>query len=493
MATQNAQGGVTATSGGGLSGEHPVQQGQPVLVGPTTEDQLNAVKASIIPIACWRCDDVRFAFGSSLVMPQVKEEMVGLAQLRNKHPGAPASVFGHADPVGDDDFNKRLSGRRAAAIYGMLTRDMALWEVLYSQPTGSDQWGTQAIQIMLAALTRPDPNNPDQQEPYYTGDIDGIQGNLTTTAVKDFQTDHGLTVDGVCGPNTRRELFAAYMDALCQDEQGQPFTLDKNEDFLARGQDSGGKGDYQGCSEFNPKMLFSQEEDQRFGQSTDKTERNTENALNRRVVVFLYRPGSRVSPQYWPCPRATEGVASCKKRFWSNGQERRTRRLSDQRRLFEQTEDTFACRFYHRMAAQSPCERVVPVGTIELQITLLDVDDKPRPAVAYTLKVDGRTINKKTNAKGQIIELIQSSNGQGTLVVDGEEINLDIGGLPSVQEDAGVQGRLNNLGYECGRGDGQIDEPTRKALRRFQQRHGLEASGQITPETRVKLKDIYGH
>ena len=64
----------------------------------------------------------------------------------------PLSIFGHADPVGNDDYNKQLSGRRATAIYGLLTRDTHLWEELYSHSFGNDKWGVKAIQIMLAEL-----------------------------------------------------------------------------------------------------------------------------------------------------------------------------------------------------------------------------------------------------------------------------------------------------------------------------------------------------
>ena len=96
------------------------------------------------------------------------------------------------------------------------------------------------------------------------------------------------------------------MDALCTlkspdgkpllDAKGQPvqLTLDPTDDFLARQQDSLGKGDFQGCSEFNPLLIFSQQKNNEFDADKDKSKRNLENAPNRRVLVLLFRPGSKV-------------------------------------------------------------------------------------------------------------------------------------------------------------------------------------------------------
>lgn len=41
---------------------------------------------------------------------------------------------------------------------------------------------------------------------YYTGKVDGIFGKLTTAAVKKFQKDYGLKVDGIVGPVTMKAL-----------------------------------------------------------------------------------------------------------------------------------------------------------------------------------------------------------------------------------------------------------------------------------------------
>ncbi len=56
------------------------------------------------------------------------------------------------------------------------------------------------------------------------------------------------------GPDvgTRKVLYLDYMNVLAKD-----LVVDKTE-FLGQGVDPGGKADYQGCSEFNPVLVFSQ-------------------------------------------------------------------------------------------------------------------------------------------------------------------------------------------------------------------------------------------
>ena len=323
---------VNKITDGGKAASHGVTELSEVRVGPATGSEFNTVIAGIIPVACWRVDDLRFEFDSSFILPATKAELAQLVVLRKAHPESPLSVFGHADPIGDDNYNKVLSGRRATAIYALLTRDTALWEELFSHPTGNDKWGKNALDAMHAELNPPPP------------------GTAATGAPASAQSN----------PGERKQLFSDYMDKLC----GPELKL-KKEDFLARGADSGGKGDYQGCSEFNPVLIFSEQDNQRFQAAADKTERNAENAPNRRVMILLFRKGSKVVPSRWPCPRAKEGVAGCRKRFWSDGESRRSRRLPDRARTFPETQDTFACRFYHRLTTGSPCEEPAPpVATV---------------------------------------------------------------------------------------------------------------------------------
>ncbi|HVG38477.1 MAG TPA: peptidoglycan-binding protein, partial [Pyrinomonadaceae bacterium] len=335
---------------GGVAGKHPPIILHPIFVGPSTNGEFNAIEDHFAPEACVRLDDVRFEFDSSIIGPEAATELTLLSKLIKERPGRPASIFGHADPVGDDDYNKRLSGRRAQAMYALITRKTALWEDLYQNSIpGGDNWGTKSIQLMLQKLG------------HYAGPLNGALDNPTRQAVRDFQgslAGAGLTVDGDPGPKTREKLFRTYMDAVCVDETGKPFQLDPVNDFLARGADPDGKGDFQGCSEFNPDLVFSQREVAAFQASPDKMQRNQENKPNRRVVIYLFRKGSKISPDNWPCPRAKEGVAGCKKRFFSDGEKRRSNQAL--RRHFEVTKDTFACRFYDRIGTLSPCEAPPP-------------------------------------------------------------------------------------------------------------------------------------
>jgi hypothetical protein len=178
------------------------------------------------------------------------------------------------------------------------------------------------------------------------------------------------TATGLPDTTPDSDLFKAYLQKLSPPDLHLTRT-----DFLAQGADPAGKGDYQGCSEFNPLLIFSQKQLDEFQKAKDKTDRNNANAPNRRVVVLLFQPGSHVTPSQWPCPRATEGTGGCIHRFWSDGNKRRSRRLPNDSRQFDKTHDTFACRFYHRLLTSSPCEKLFPRVPAVLDVISDDNND----------------------------------------------------------------------------------------------------------------------
>src|SRR5262245_45997098 len=457
---------IQTISDGGIAAKHVLLQDQHALVGPSTANEHNTIKAGIIPIACWRVENFRFAFDSSLPSPEIAKELKLLQELVKDRPptsklegrpGHPLSVFGHADPTGDDEYNKQLSGRRATAIYALLTRDTNLWEKLFGQPFGSDKWGTKALEVMLDTVS-PAP-----------------QG----------QTNHEQALQHERNVGKRKELFLRYMETLC----GPELKLEKR-DFLARGEDVGGKGDFQGCSEFNPVLIFSQEEHRRFEQDKDHTARNAANAPNRRVMVLIFRKGSRVTPSKWPCPRVVERTAACKKRFWSDGEKRRNTRLPSERREFHKGNETFACRFYERLSNKSPCERVVEM--VPLRIRLIDVFHEPIKNTKYILDVENFRFENQTNDDGALMELVPSIAKTGTLKIGAWTVTLEIVKLGEADEPRGARLRFENLGLAAvGGGDtvrsvadttkeGQeVDQLLRRAILRFQSMVDLNPDGTL--------------
>jgi hypothetical protein len=294
---------------------------------------------------------MRFKFDSSFVLPGIQAEIRHLAEMLNsdEFKDCPISIFGHADPVGNDNYNKMLSGRRAAAIYGLLVRDAGIWENLFSNKFGNDIWGEDAIATMNSRLAEDDAAKASQLQ-FGRSKIDdensSSDGSATSSASSD-QSPPSEPIDGAAqDAGLRKELFLQYMEKI-----SGGFKLERS-DFLGQGADKGGKADFQGCSEFNPLIIFSQEEQDLFETAEQQKDtvtlakRNKENAKNRRVMVLIFRKGSKVEPARWPCPRWNEGVEGCKKRFFSDGEKRRSSRLPDTDRAFEKTRDTFACRFY---------------------------------------------------------------------------------------------------------------------------------------------------
>jgi outer membrane protein OmpA-like peptidoglycan-associated protein len=463
-------------SKGGITATHFTQEALPIRVAPSVTDEHNTIKAGIIPYACWKVEDMRFEFDSSIIKPDMADELQDLSDLIGKHTQdgrrPPASIFGHADPVGQDEYNKQLSGRRAKALYALLTRNVDMWEELYTQPFGGDSWREKkATSMMLGRLGYGD----------------------TDAEIRRFQQDQGLEVDGIMGPNTRKALYKAYMDAIC------PIKLDPQQDFLGRGQDPGGKADYQGCGEFNPLLLFSEKEEQEYSRPENREVRNSENAPNRRVIAFLFRPGTKVNPERWPCPRAKEGGADCRKRFWSDGERRRTERLPDERREYDQTKDTFACRFYDRMADESPCEQIRAYQ----RIRLYDLEGQYIPRAAYKLSMgEGKVMQGQADDMGYVTVMatakknrcvidwgFEAEPGDEPYLVFHLEMFLRIEDQ-AVDREEEAKRKLNNLGYPP-------TEPLSTNVKMFQYDYGhlavphLLITGELDERTMEQIRETH--
>lgn len=311
---------VTGETKQGVIGQEEKGFSVEVHVAPSTkkDKKLNVIRLKNQVMACWRMRDICFDFDQAFVkadsdtVREFDDFIENYKKLRDKYkansrfkgnPAPPITIFGHADPVGEFDYNKKLSEKRAKAVYGVLLQSPAEWREIFKK---DDE-----IRYLQESL-RDSGSDP--------GGIDGDFGPLTEAAVK------------------------AHMKTLCPN-----FKLEEK-DFLGEG-----KYPYQGCSEFNPILVFSKEEEESYAK--DKPKRNEENEPNRRIVAYLFEPGAKVGAGKWPCPKAPEWK-KCKLRFWSDSEKRLSNQKS--RRNYWTTRDTFACRFYDRIARTMTCEGPMP-------------------------------------------------------------------------------------------------------------------------------------
>lgn len=89
---------------------------------------------------------------------------------------------------------RRFQSENSLASDGIVGNDT--WKtLLYLPPYPTLSYGKKGIYVkfLQSKLTA---------KLYPTGNIDGIFGNATLNAVKQFQSENGLTVDGIVGPNT---------------------------------------------------------------------------------------------------------------------------------------------------------------------------------------------------------------------------------------------------------------------------------------------------
>jgi N-acetylmuramoyl-L-alanine amidase len=79
-----------------------------------------------------------------------------------------------------------------------------------------------------------------------------------------------------------------------------------------------------------------------------------------------------------------------------------------------------------------------------------------------------------------------------TFVESGDMYELELGHLDPVNEIAGVQGRLRNLGFYAGSVDGRPGKELSDAVLRFQEDAGLPPTGTLSEAGRRKLQEVHG-
>ena len=138
-----------------------------------------------------------------------------------------------------------------------------------------------------------------------------------------------------------------------------------------------------------------------------------------------------------------------------------------------------------------------------LKIVLKDFEGKPLANQPYTLTLATLTSKGTTDGAGSLHQKIPIGVELGQLDLDklGLSWPLKIGHLDPIQDEgdngaliSGMQARLNNLGYHCGRVDGILGERTTEALKGFQRSAmGREnPTGEPDQETLDSLRGQHG-
>jgi len=86
--------------------------------------------------------------------------------------------------------------------------------VLVIRDTEQTPYAEMAIPVKIGHLDPVDTISGQQARlsnlGYFLGDIDGNDASAFRIAVEEFQCEHGLTVDGICGPKTQAKLKDAH-------------------------------------------------------------------------------------------------------------------------------------------------------------------------------------------------------------------------------------------------------------------------------------------
>jgi hypothetical protein len=531
----------------GLAATHPLDIVFPHPVAPAFagSKEHNSLRDFLPVVGCAMFPDVTFQFDSSLVGPEVRKATRRLARFREQLKQGeglkdgedpafpPIALFGHADPIGEPEYNSKLSARRALCIYGMLLHKVEIWEDLFKDkdaPKG-DVWGDEEFNTMLDEVGF-EPELPK-----------GSEDEAARKAILARLKKNGAD---------RARLFAAYMDAVCVQEAATgdvPFVL-KEADFLDRGAGADHKGAVQGCGEFNPVLILSKAKQDRFAREKDKLGRDAANEPNRRVLAFLFKPGTRIVPKKWPCPSVKDKhpEKACRTRLWKDASRRlapdpKTNEKEARDRAFKDSGDTMGCRFYHAFAQNSPCE-----GTLKLWVLRIGFDDElkadgqgqvieddkgrnqlnhPLARKRYVVRlgkdaaapiVRGRTdergglrlpvfdeqltMSLKVDAKSLLASNEADNKKAEDAVPETEffELVVRAGDLvPLVPPDddlengLGVRQRLSNVGYGPPAPVAAWKaEDTKQALAAFQRKHGLAETAEPDTATLTQLRKVHG-
>lgn len=118
--------------------------------------------------------------------------------------------------------------------------------------------------------------------------------------------------------------------------------------------------------------------------------------------------------------------------------------------------------------------------------------DEPIANTEYLLLIKGNATRGKTDGEGWIKCPIQPDARLATVQIEGEEFQLQLGHLDPLDTLAGIQGRLQQLGFYDGEINGVMDDETEASVKIFQRSNNLESTGRVDQALKDLLKKLVG-
>jgi peptidoglycan hydrolase-like protein with peptidoglycan-binding domain len=349
------------------------------------------------------------------------------------HPQQRICVIGHTDTVGKDASNVELSKQRAQTVHLFLAGDRDGWAALAVENQTVADWQAFLQWAHLVMGMNCDP-----------GEVDDDLGEATQGAMHRFRATYNtryagaLAVQGPFVVEDWKAAFDCYRKNLAEQIGESLTSLDP---VLAAVQF--GDPPTLACGEAFPAEHAGVD--------------SRESARNRRVDVVFYDPQERPDFDAAPSGMAIYTQERCKRVYGS----------------------------------------IAPSPFAMVRFCVQDADGAPQAGAVCSLMLDGQVAQATSAADGYVEFRVPANARTATLLVQGadgkgQERHIMLGGLHAVHDDAGVEGRLRNLGFDTGPDVGKQPDAVAGALSGFQQRCSLEPTGTADDATRERLAHEHG-
>lgn len=410
----------------------------PAVVVPASEGRPIVRRLGALPrVVMARIRGLLFQTNKCFLLPSAIPSLRRVRDVYVKNNPSELLVVGHTDTSGEPSINDPLSIERADAVAAFLKDDVEPWLDMYG--TGkpeSKRWGNAEDLLMIQTMPDFGAKPPD---------VDPIRW---------FQTRHNdkpesqrrplasLKVDGIAGPNTRRQLAHDYMEL----------------DGATLGEDAGFdiKITTHGCGENFPV-------DETGTELDTAPEDNRRDQLDRRVELFFFDAEFGIQP---PPPGKNSRAGSTEYLEW--------RRRAEQEHLFD-VEDQ---------------QRLLRLWVL--------LKGEPVKNASFRLFVEGQLVGAgETDGEGILVQPVPVEARNGLLVLPNVGLSRAISLLPAevfprVDTVQGQQSRLQQLGFYVGPLDGRKDVVFEEAVSEFRRTYALGSGTELDPPAQEKLAATYG-